>query len=68
MQCYFTFNYSFFYTGTTETLQTPFSLFLFFTKRLTLAIYKQRAHILALEYTDQYMKIRYVFPVNNILL
>ncbi len=32
----------------------------FFTKRLTLAIYKQRAYILALEYTDQvgYMKMK----------
>ncbi len=34
--------------------------FFFFTKPLTLAIYKQRAYILALEYTDRvgYMKMK----------
>ncbi len=37
-----------------------FVFFFFFTKRLTLAIYKQRTYILALEYTDQvgYMKMK----------
>ncbi len=41
----------------------------YYTKRL--AIYKQRAYIFALEYTEQvdYMKMKKgLFPVNNIIL
>ncbi len=44
-----------------------FNIYIFFTKRLTLAIYKQRAYIFVLEYTEQAVGAR-VFPVNNILL
>ncbi len=38
----------------------PIFLFYFFTKQITLAIYKQRAYIFALEYTEQvsYMKMK----------
>ncbi len=45
----------------TEQREAPGGLCgIYFTKRLTLAIYKQRAYILALAYTDQvgYMKMK----------